>query len=429
MCSSDLWFVARFQIKARPVWSVLMLCLFGAAVFAMFAISGTFISNLDDTFTYNYDNSAFRNGDETRIVVSGPGGGEFTGEDIDKLLGVRYVKSAEEYGYVSDIQYAYREGVDYEVSRVLTEGPGLGADPVVVESFSVRRTQRYMPFIRTIPALPERVEFLTAGRLPENLYEVVAAGGEDLLGQEITVLIQDQKNWGIDDLFHIEVTVVGVTSYGEHLYFHEDLGRILTTQAKLGASNLYLPLDDGAGIIGPTYIQSNGFIQYRCVIDGTVIRMEDAEEGLKQRAKDIIMESMVAIDNFVNEYSPEATSGDLALYLQMLVRYVHVWELESREEFIAAMAELGLDEETKYSPENEADYYGGYHSRVANILMDKENRDRICGLAEPLFQQVKELYEQKKAVILALDWDQVTLEEVLDLLGDWWGHGEYPYVL
>ena len=424
------WFVARFQIKARPVWAVLMLCLFAAAVFAMFAVTGTFIANLDDTFTYNYDNSAFRNGDERRIVVAGPGGGEFAQEDIDKLLGLRYVESVEEYGYVTDIQYAYREGVDYEVARVLTN-TGTGLDPMAEakESYSVRRTQRNMPFMRIIPVLPHGVEFLTAGRLPENLYEVVAVGGEDLLGQTMTVLIQDQKNWGTDDLFHIEVTVVGVTNYGEHLYFHEELGRILTTQAKLGAGSLYLPLEEGLCLVGVKHSQYNGFIQYQCVTDGAITRTEDTEDILKQRAIQMMMESMEDIDNFVNAYSPEAGSGELGLYLQMLIRYVYVWELEPKDEFIAAMAELGLDEDTKYSPENEADYYGSYHNRVINILMDKENRDLICGLAEPLFQQVKELYAQKKAVILALDQDQATLEEVLKLMKDWWGHGEYPYVL
>lgn len=111
------WFVARFQIKARPVWSVLMLCLFAATVFAMFAIAGTFIANLDDTFTYNYDNSAFRNGESCRIVVARTDQEDMTGEDVEKLLGVKYVDSLEEYGCVTDIQYAYREGVDYEIKN------------------------------------------------------------------------------------------------------------------------------------------------------------------------------------------------------------------------------------------------------------------------------------------------------------------------
>ncbi|MDE6108503.1 MAG: ABC transporter ATP-binding protein, partial [Oscillospiraceae bacterium] len=137
------WFVSRFQIKARPVWAVLMLCLFAFTVFAMFATSGTFISNLDDTFTYYYDNSAFLNGDSKRIVVVRPDGGEFTQKDIEKILSVRYVDSVEEWGYVTDIQYAYREGIDYEVKYNLEE---VGNEEyTTVSSYSVNKTQQYMP--------------------------------------------------------------------------------------------------------------------------------------------------------------------------------------------------------------------------------------------------------------------------------------------
>lgn len=421
------WFVARFQIKARPVWSALMLCLFAAAVFAMFAVTGTFISNLDDTFTYNYDNSAFRNGDERRIVVSGPGGGEFSAEDIDKLLGVRYVESVEEYGYVTDIQYAYREGVDYEVTRVLTN-TGTGLDPMAEakESYSVRRTQGYMPFMRTIPTLPEGVEFLTAGRLPENLYEVVAVGGEELLGQTMTVLIQDQKNWGTDDLFHIEVTVVGVTNYGEHLYFHEDLGRILTTQFKLaaqGKNTLYIPLPEDPCLVGKLYWISNGYegYGYKTIRDGDITETEKAEEGLKQRGLNLIYSSMAQMDsdmdNFAADISMDGGSMYQATFLQMLSRYAQAWELG--EDFLALMKEMGLDEETVYGSEDPV------NARAA--LLDKDNKERIRSAAEPVLQQVKEHYEQKKAAVLALDTDKLTLQETMDLLEDWWGAGEVTY--
>ena len=421
------WFVARFQIKARPVWSALMLCLFAAAVFAMFAVTGTFISNLDDTFTYNYDNSAFRNGDQRRIVVSGPGGGEFSAEDMDKLLGVRYVESVEEYGYVTDIQYAYREGVDYEVTRVLTNtGTGLDPNAKAIESYSVRRTQGYMPFMRTVPALPDGAEFLTAGRLPENLYEVVAVGGEDLLGQTMTVLIQDQKNWGTDDLFHMEVTVVGVTNYGEHLYFHEDLGRILTTQFKLaaqGKNTLYIPLPEDPCLVGKLYWISNSYegYGYKTIRDGDIAEMEKAEEELKQRGLNIIYSSMTQIesdmDNFAADISMDGGSMYQATFLQMLSRYAQAWELG--EDFLALMKEMGLDEETVYGSEDPVN--------ARAVLLDKDNKERLRSVAEPVLQQVKECYEQKKAAVLALDTNQLTLQDVMDLLEDWWGAGKVTY--
>lgn len=414
------WFVARFQIKARPVWAVLMLCLFAAAVFAMFAITGTFIANLDDTFTYNYDNSAFRNGDERRIVVAGPGGGEFSVEDIDKLRGLRYVESVEEYGYVTDIQYAYREGVDYEVTRVLTN-TSTGLDPMAEakESYSVRRTQGYMPFMRTIPTLPEGVEFLTAGRMPENLYEVVAVGGEDLLGQTMTVLIQDQKNWGPDDLFHIEVTVVGVTNYGEHLYFHEDIGKILTTQAKAGTNDLYLPLEEGACIVGPRFAETNGYIQYQCVTGGIVTRTEDVEEGLKQRAIQMISKSMEYMDNLVEDFDMDDGTTEWFVYLHALEHYAAVWDLG--DELLTAMQEVGLDDDTLFGTDDEV-----WRTSIRDLLMDPQISAKVNAAAEPVFQTFKAAYAQKKEELLARDLNALSLDEVLEVLKAWWGKEEVP---
>ena len=229
------WFVARFQIKARPVWSVLMLCLFAATVFSMFAFSGTFVSNLDDTFTYYYDNSGFRNGDPRRVVVGRLDGEEMTEEDTEKLLSTRYVESLEEYGYLTDIQYAYRENEDY-VLRHLLENIGSNMDPIFIpaQEYSVIQTQGKMLFARTVPRMSGNREFLTGGRLPENVYEVVAAGGPELLGERITVLVQDQKNWSVSSFLRFDVTVVGVTDYGSHLYFHRDLGRMMLSYAKTG---------------------------------------------------------------------------------------------------------------------------------------------------------------------------------------------------
>ena len=62
-------YIARLQLRARPVWCVMMALLFALSAFAVFAFLGTFIVALDDTPTRIYDNSAFRNGDDRRIVV------------------------------------------------------------------------------------------------------------------------------------------------------------------------------------------------------------------------------------------------------------------------------------------------------------------------------------------------------------------------
>lgn len=219
-------YTALLQLTSRPVWSSIMLLFFALTAFAVFAFLGTFIVNLDDTSTRIYDNAAFRNGDKERIVVVRADGEKLTEEDIGRLLTVSHAESIEPYGLVSDINYFYREDVDYFLhynavgGGMLTDATHVDATPTL-ENFSL--------FVQTIPALPGGTQFLTAGRLPENMYEVVA-GNEDLLGETITVYVQDTKNWAKTSYIALNATVVGTTDCGSHLYFHEQLGRSITTQ-------------------------------------------------------------------------------------------------------------------------------------------------------------------------------------------------------
>ena len=216
-------YIARLQLGGRPVWSTLVLAFFALTAFAVFAFLGTFIVNLDDTSTRVYDNSSFFNGDMERIVVGKGDGSYFTEEDYAALTAVDYVVSLERYGYVTDISYAYREGVDYDVSnKIDTDADGNNA---MLSTVTVRKTA---PFIQTVPVLPEGQEFLTAGRLPENIYEVVMAGGPEKLGTTLTVYLHDHQLWGENTLTVLEVTVVGVTDMGEGLYLHTDIGRGFT---------------------------------------------------------------------------------------------------------------------------------------------------------------------------------------------------------
>lgn len=422
------WFVSRFQIKARPVWAALMLCLFAFTVFAMFAISGTFISNLDDTFTYYYDNSAFRNGDTRRIVVARPDGGEFTPEDIEKILSVRYVDSVEEWGYVTDIQYAYREGVDYEIQNNL-EAVGL-FEYVATSNYSVARMQKNMLFARTVPTLPDGKEFLTAGRLPENLYEVVAVGGEEMLGQEITVLVQDQKNWGGSSFIRMEVTVVGVTDYGSHLYFHEDLGKIMVMNTRDDLQALLMPLPEGSVVVGKEQNQASGdgrgkWAFYKTIGDGLVGKEDELLDMARQQAGDMITRSMEEIDKFIAAFSMEKRYGsiDHFVFLRRLAQYAAVWEIEN--ELLEVMDEVGWGEEAVFSAPDGA----SWQNVIINAFpKDQETEERVASAGNSLFQRFKEVYEQKKAAVFAVDMaDLDTQEKIEALMKDWWGAGS-PYI-
>ncbi len=215
--------VAALQLKSRPVWSVLCLAFFALTAFAVFAFFGTFLVNLDDTYTKKYDNSAFLNGSDTRVVILAADGSALTEEDAQKLLTAEHTVSCEPYGYVTDVSYAWREGTDYTYQySVQTGGDMHNYFTELNESVSISASA---PFLQTIPIVGEGETFLTAGREPENIYEVVLSGDESRIGETFPVFIRDEKNWNISAKLTLQVTVVGVTELGEGLYFHRDLGR------------------------------------------------------------------------------------------------------------------------------------------------------------------------------------------------------------
>ena len=239
--------IAGLQLRSRPVWTAFMLAFFALTLFAVFAFAGTYIVALDDTNTRRYDDSGFQNGDSRRIAVCKTDGSDLTAEDEAVLLAVDHVESLERYSYLMDIKYAWQEDVDYRwrYSVDWPEGaPHLPGSAEEVES--VMLVPDEMSFAGTVPLLADGREFLTAGRLPESTYEVVAAGEESLLGQVIPVYFQDCKNWGSKYFIYIRATVVGVTDRGSGLYFHADVGEIFTANIAIAGEYLiYLPAADG----------------------------------------------------------------------------------------------------------------------------------------------------------------------------------------
>ena len=233
-------YVARLQYSSRPVWTTIMMCLFALTAFTVFAFLGVFVISLDDTSTRIYDNSAFRNGSPDRIAVMRGDLGTFTDEDYREILSISHVNAIEPFGYVSDVQYAYREGVDYVAKHMAVEylmlsgeyvriGNGVGSETTVISPY-IMATYQFTdnaPFVRTIPKLHDGEKFLTDGRLPENFYEVVAADDKLKIGDTVKVYFSDFKNWNYASRLDVEVTVVGKTELGAGLFFHEDVGLVL----------------------------------------------------------------------------------------------------------------------------------------------------------------------------------------------------------
>jgi len=225
--SGDLsGYIARLQMKSRPAWSVIMLAFLTLTAFAVFAFLGSFIVAMDDTSTRIYASEAFLNGDKNRIVAVRYDRQLMTGEDYQTILAISNVEKLERFGYISDISYVYEEGVDYRLAfsrhnygtKQEPEYLSIAAPDLLIED-------RYM---QTVPVFDDDVEFLSAGRLPEQFNEVVAVGDSRMLGEVIEVYLRNLTEWDLGGYIPLEVTVVGVTDMGSGLYFHEDVGRTLT---------------------------------------------------------------------------------------------------------------------------------------------------------------------------------------------------------
>ncbi len=263
-------YVSRLQLSGRPVWSALVLLFFTLTAFAVFAFLGNFIIALDDTHTRVYDNSAFRNGNQSRIVAVRTDGAPMTQTDYNTILSLEYIASLECHGYVTDVNCGYRENVDYKWKHTAVD-EGTWDNPQVSMSSSVQLTDK-AGFLQTLPLLPEGQAFLTAGRLPQKLTEVVMAGDENLIGTTMPVVIQDVKHWNISALITLQVEVVGVTDHGEGLYFHDSLGKAFTHYTvHENRSWFYLPCED----LQPGEVRFNDYVskmiqgQIQC-LPGTV---------------------------------------------------------------------------------------------------------------------------------------------------------------
>ena len=236
-------YVTRLQLSGRPVWTALVLAFFTLTAFAVFAFLGTFIIALDDPSTRIYDTSAFRNGDRKRIVAVLGEEKPLSEEDYQAILSCEYVTSLDPYGYAADINYGYREGVDFKYVNTATDH-GTWDDPDMELTTAAYLTAA-AGFIKTVPMMAGDAEFLTAGRLPENHREVVLAGTADKIGTVVPIYIQDVKNWSQSALISFTATVVGVTDYGEGLYFHENIGKMFVHDMAFDLENrIYLPADD-----------------------------------------------------------------------------------------------------------------------------------------------------------------------------------------
>ena len=302
-------YTAGLQLRSRPVWCTIVLLFFALTAFAVFAFLGTFIVALDDTPTRIYETDAFLNGAKDRIVAVRKDAEPMTDEDYEAILSLKYVEQLERYGYIADSCYAYRQDMDYELHYGM-HNYGSATDPLYIEMETVtfKLSEQY---IQTVPLLSADSDFLTGGRLPENFCEVVAVGDSRLIGDELTVYLWDLRRWGSSDYIKLDVAIVGVTDSGSGLYFHEDVGKVMTLNY-LGVQDTLIPIyeDIPSDVAVTEYRDAASKALYGSNAAPFMVVCEPAEDSIMRLIAD--NEVLISSDTYVRQLSSMGTvyNGD-----------------------------------------------------------------------------------------------------------------------
>ena len=213
---------SRMNMRAHLGSSVLLCMVLFVASLASFLFLGNFLAHLDDTDTKVYENTAFHNSDDTRIVVRYPDGSQLKEEDFQYFDSLKHVIYTEEYGLVNDLYYFSEKGVDYQVTYNNIE-TDKEKDPVFEEFIYL---DKFSKFVFSTSGLTE--SDLAYGRLPENTNEVVIYAEDDrLLGSSFPCFFSHKRHWPINAYIRMEMKVCGILKKPtKQYYFSEDLCRV-----------------------------------------------------------------------------------------------------------------------------------------------------------------------------------------------------------
>lgn len=226
--SSHSAYVTSLTLRSRPIFSAIMCLLLAFTAFITFVFIGTFTVALDDTPTRIYDNSAFRNGDKTRIVVMRQDHAPLSSSDYQSILSVKHTDRVDSRGYVNDVNYYYRPNVDYYLRYVTVNGPNYHSVTNPYDYYINEMVNFYEKnlFVHTVPVTD--TPMLSAGRMPKGFYEVLSADPDYKVGDKLTVYFRHNNNWNISRYMEFVFTVTGESQNGEGLYFSDTFAAMLS---------------------------------------------------------------------------------------------------------------------------------------------------------------------------------------------------------
>lgn len=248
----------NMNLHRQPVRNAVffLLCLCLSASFLVFI--GMISQNLDQAQAMQYQENGYYNRDDTRILIRNRDGSALTEEDFAAISQVKYVAQTERYADISDINYYFRYGEDYEFEYITSEDSFYQENLDYKEIVYLDNTH----YMKSVSCLSE--EDLSAGRLPEGLNEIVVTSKDkSLIGTTINVICADRRNWKESTYVREDMIITGIVNGdGDQFYFSDRFSDILA------ADTIFMQPEEADNSNGASY--SDGNFSRSCLITGFV---------------------------------------------------------------------------------------------------------------------------------------------------------------
>ena len=237
-------YVTYLTVKSRPIFTSIVCLLLALTTMITFVFLGTFTVALDDTTTKIYKDTAFANGDPTRIIILHPDKTPLTDEELNQILKVSRVENIIKWSKICDMNYYYKEGTDHRMYQKIVPGPDYhpAANPDDLFITNMIEFMTNDQYLSTVPITDRNI--IRDGRMPEGIYEILSADPDHNVGDTVTVHIRNRNDWSLSAYLSLNLTVVGKTSYGEGLYISDKLANVLDKSTDF-RNNIFLPYEEG----------------------------------------------------------------------------------------------------------------------------------------------------------------------------------------
>lgn len=224
-------FFALRNIKMQKGRAGLFFTFFLITAVASFLFIGELLVYADDRITKKYDDAAYLQKNDTRLVVRYPDDKVLTEKDQAAISGVRYVEQVDLYDYANDVNYYIEKNKDYEMKY------GSQDEQIEVvndndESDEERdqgiRLLDKTHFMKSSTAITK--DDLSAGRLPEERNEIVLyTTDKKKLNSTIRCYFSSENLWKEGQSCYQDLKVVGILNdKTRQVYFHPELCQMLT---------------------------------------------------------------------------------------------------------------------------------------------------------------------------------------------------------